>query len=211
MIPATERVAGAVNPARRSFLAFGILAAAGSALAACATSTATEDASAAEDTPSDTDIGFFKDMALHHEQALAMCQRVIGRDNGDSVQALAADILQNQSFERGVMHTWLTVWGESTAPPETVMAWMGMEMPAADMTGLATDEQMTSLSTTTGMAQGRLFLNLMRAHHVGGVHMAAYANEHAAVSTVRATAERMQVIQTYEIGIIDQLLSTTYL
>ncbi|WP_307783883.1 MULTISPECIES: DUF305 domain-containing protein [unclassified Salinibacterium] len=212
MIPATERATNAVNPARRNFLAFGLLALTGTALAACTTAAADDDdTSAAEETPNDTDIGFFTDMALHHEQALAMCQRVLGRDNGDSVQSLAADILQNQSFERGVMHTWLTVWGESTAPPETVMAWMGMEMPAVEMTGLATDEQMSSLSTTTGMDQGRLFLNLMRAHHVGGVHMAAYANEHAAVSTVRATAERMDVIQTYEIGIIDQLLSTTYL
>lgn len=140
------------------------------------------------ETPNETDIGFFKDMALHHEQALAMCQRVLGRDNGDSVQSLAVDILQNQSYERGVMYTWLTVWGESTAPPETVMTWMGMEMPAAEMTGLATDEQMSLLGTTTGMAQGRHFLTLMRAHHVGGVHMAASASENAATSMVRATA-----------------------
>ena len=197
------------NPARRKFLAFGALALAGTALAAC-TSAVEPDAETVE-TPNETDIGFFRDMALHHEQALAMCQRVLGRDNGDSVQALAADILQNQSFERGVMHTWLTVWGESTAPPETVMAWMGMEMPAADMTGLATDEQMLSLATTSGLSQGRLFLQLMRAHHVGGVHMAAMAAETAAISTVRATAERMSAFQNYEIGIIDQLLATTYL
>jgi len=198
----------APNTARRSFLALGALAVAGTALAACTTQeseTATES-----ETPNDTDIGFFTDMAVHHEQALAMCQRVIGRNNGDSVQALAADILQNQSYERGVMHTWLTVWGESTAPPETVMGWMGMEMPAAEMMGLATEEQMSSLATATGIAQGRLFLTLMRAHHVGGVHMTDVATENAAIANVRTTAERMATIQNYEIGIIDQLVETTY-
>ena len=209
MRTAVRRAEAVANPARRNFLTFGALALTGTALAAC--TTALEGSSDPVETPTETDIGFFRDMAMHHEQALALCQRVIGRDNGDSVQSLAADILQNQSFERGVMITWLTVWGESTAPPETVMAWMGMEMPPAEMTGLATDAQMSSLATATGIAQGRLFLNLMRAHHVGGVHMAANASENAAVATVRATAERMSAFQTYEIGIIDQLLATTYL
>ncbi|QYH36264.1 DUF305 domain-containing protein [Salinibacterium sp. M195] len=199
----------APNVARRSFLTFSALAVAGTALAACTTTDADVYAETTE-TPNDTDSGFFTDMALHHEQALAMCQRVIGRDNGDSVQSLAADILQNQSFERGVMQTWLTVWGESTAPPEMVMGWMGMEVPVAEMMGLATDDQMSALAMATGIAQGRLFLTLMRAHHVGGVHMAEMASENAAIATVRATAERMATIQNYEIGIIDQLVSTTY-
>jgi uncharacterized protein (DUF305 family) len=209
MRAAVPRAEAAANPARRNFLVVGALALTGTALAAC--TAATEGSSEPLETPNEIDIGFFRDMSLHHEQALAMCQRVIGRDNGDSVQSLAADILQNQSFERGVMLTWLTVWGESTAPPETVMAWMGMEMPAAEMTGLATAAQMSSLATATGIAQGRLFLNLMRAHHVGGIHMAANASKNAAIATVRATAERMSAFQTYEIGIIDQLLATTYL
>ncbi|MGV8851301.1 MAG: DUF305 domain-containing protein [Rhodoglobus sp.] len=211
-----DRDASSCTPKRQraqrsapSFLAFGALAAAGTALTAC-TATDVEVAAITTETPNDTDIGFFSDMALHHEQALAMRQRVIGRDNGDSVQSLAADILQTQSFERGVMHTWLTVWGESTAPPETVMGWMGMEMPAAEMTGLATDEQMNSLATAAGIPQGRLFLNLMRAHHLGGVHMAEMASGMAAIDTDRATAERMATIQNYEIGIIDQLRATTY-
>ncbi|GAA1209862.1 DUF305 domain-containing protein [Rhodoglobus aureus] len=209
MRTAIRRTEAVTNPARRNFLAFGMLAVTGTALAACGAPAANETDSL--ETPNETDIGFFTDMALHHAQALALCQRVLGRDNGDSVQSLATEILQNQSYERGVMYTWLTVWGESTAPPKTVMAWIGMEIPAAEMTGLATDEQVILLSTTTGMAQGRLFLSLMRAHHVGGMHMAASARENAATSVVRSTADLMSSFQNYEIGIIDQLLATTYL
>ncbi|MGB3829222.1 MAG: YHYH protein [Ornithinimicrobium sp.] len=97
----------------------------------------------------DADIGFCTDMAFHHEQALAMCQRVLGRPTGDEVQSLAAEILQNQSYERGLMHAWLQEWGHSTSPPETVMGWMGMQMPAEDMPGLARDAQMSEMSAAS--------------------------------------------------------------
>ena len=35
---------------------------------------------AGEGTPTEADIGFCADMTLHHVQALAMCQRVLGRE-----------------------------------------------------------------------------------------------------------------------------------
>ncbi|MGV8972120.1 MAG: DUF305 domain-containing protein [Rhodoglobus sp.] len=138
------------------------------------------------------------------------CQRVLGRDTGSAVQTSAAEVLQNQSYERGIMHTWLQVWGESTAMPETVMAWMGMGMPANEMPGLATAAEMELLATTTGLPQGRLFLQLMRAHHVGGIHMANAAVSMASIATVQGLASRMSASQTYEIAIFDQLLDTTY-
>ncbi|MBX3100327.1 MAG: DUF305 domain-containing protein [Salinibacterium sp.] len=175
---------------------------AGAALAACAP---TQTAVA----PNEVDIGFCQDMAFHHEQALAMCQRVLGRATGSSVQTAAADILQNQSYERGMMHTWLQSWGESTAPPTTVMGWMGMGMPAADMPGLATVEQMRELATAEGLAQGRLFLTLMRSHHVGGVHMADAATG-AATAPVRHIAKQASATQAFEIAMFDELLLTTY-
>jgi uncharacterized protein (DUF305 family) len=178
----------------------------GAGLAACAPASAE---SASSDAPSEIDIGFCQDMSFHHEQALAMCQRVVGRDTGSAVQAAAAEILQNQSYERGMMHTWLQSWGESTAPPTTVMAWMGMGMPAEEMPGLATATDMRTLATTGGLAKGRLFLTLMRAHHVGGVHMANAAAS-AATAPVRQIAFQTSANQTFEIAMFDELLATTY-
>jgi hypothetical protein len=58
-------------------------------------------------------------------------------------------------------------------------------------TGLTTEEQMGSLGTATGIVQGRLYLSLIRAHHIGGAHMADNASENAATRMVRAIAERM--------------------
>jgi uncharacterized protein (DUF305 family) len=123
--------------------------------------------------PTAVDVGFCTDMTAHHVQALAMCQRVLGRDTGDPVQAAASEVLQNQAIEVGMMRAWLTDWGQSAASPELSMGWMdvndGAGMPLAMMPGLASDDEMRGLSQASGRGQGRKWVELMRAHHVGGV------------------------------------------
>jgi uncharacterized protein (DUF305 family) len=47
----------------------------------------------------------------------------------------------------------------------------------------------------------------MRAHHVGGLHMAEHAAEHAATDQVRTAAATMAATQTYDISVFDQLLA----
>ena len=202
---------------RRGFIGVIGLSAVGVGLTACASFGLVPDTSASSEnapSPNEIDIGFCQDMAFHHEQALAMCQRVLGRDTGSQVQTSAADILQNQSYERGMMHTWLQSWGKSTAPPSTVMGWMGMGtggegMPAADMPGLATADQMRQLALAESTEKGRLFLELMRTHHIGGVTMADAASG-AATAPVRQIAFQASASQTFEITIFDELLATTY-
>lgn len=143
-------------------------------------------------TPNEADIGFCADMTLHHVQALAMCQRVLGRDTGDPVQAAAAEVLQTQAIEVGTMRAWLTDWGQSTSSPAATMAWMGMNdgagVPAEMMPGLASADELRSLSTATGRQQGRRWIELMRAHHVGGVSMAEAAVGAVSQAKVRRLA-----------------------
>ncbi|MFK7992813.1 MAG: DUF305 domain-containing protein [Granulosicoccus sp.] len=170
---------------------------------------------AAESEPAgDADIGFCQDMSVHHLQALAMCQRVLGRDTGDSVQAAAAEVLQNQAIEVGQMRAWLTDWGASTVPPERVMAWMGANrgtgMPIGMMPGYASEEQLAELSTLEGRSRGRRWLELMRAHHEGGVMMADQAQNLASSAKVVRLAKFQVNAQSYEISIYDMLLAQTY-
>lgn len=171
-------------------------------------------ASTPADEPTGVDVGFCTDMTAHHLQALAMCQRVLGSDTGDPVQAAAAEVLQTQAIEIGMMRAWLTDWGESTAPQETAMAWMGMNdgagMPTEMMPGLASNAEMRELGTVDGIAKGRLWLELMRAHHVGGVDMAAAAIDLASSDKVRRLAQVQVDVQTYEIGQYDLLLASDY-
>lgn len=160
------------------------------------------------------DIGFCTDMTMHHLQALAMCQRVIGRDTGDPVQAAATEVLQTQAIEIGMMRAWLADWGESTNPPEMVMGWMGMNdgdgMPLAMMPGLASDEEMRQLSQAEGLDGGRMWLELMRTHHIAGVDMANAAVDLVDTGKVQRLARIQAEVQTFEIGQYDLLLATEY-
>ncbi len=194
---------------RRGLLVAGVAGAAGVAGGRAWASTAP-----AGEEPNDADVGFCVDMSTHHIQAMAMCQRVLGRDTGDAVQAAASEVLQTQSIEVGTMRAWLTDWGESTTSPDTVMAWMGMNwgegIPTEAMTGYASDDDMRALSVAEGLDQGRLWLELMRAHHVGGVHMATAAIDLVSIDKVRRLANTQVEVQTFEIEQYDLLLATDY-
>lgn len=143
-----------------------------------------------------------------------MCERVLGRDTGDAVQAAATEVIRNQAIEVGMMRAWLADWNQPTTNPEIAMAWMGMNdgegMPLAMMPGFASDEELDALSLANGLDQGRLWLELMRAHHVGGVNMATAAQELASLEKVRRLARIQAEVQTFEINQYDQLLATTY-
>lgn len=166
------------------------------------------------DEPTSADVGFCTDMTVHHVQAMAMCQRVLGRDTGDPVQAAAAEVLQTQSIEVGQMRAWLTDWGQSTSPPDLVMGWMGANdgagMPVTMMPGYASDLELQELSLLSGLDKGRRWLELMRAHHVGGVAMATQAVALASAEKVVRLASTQAEVQAFEIAQYDQLLATEY-
>ena len=195
----------------------GFLRSAGAGAVGVAGGFALSAATSSDDRPNApvaADVGFCTDMSTHHVQALAMCQRVLGRDTGDSVQAAAAEVLQTQAIELGMMRAWLADWGQSTSPPTTVMAWMGANdgagMPAAMMPGFASENEMRSLALAEGTAQGKLWIELMRDHHVGGVSMAEAAIDLVGSDKVHRLARTQIDVQTFEIAQYDYLLSTAY-
>lgn len=191
-----------------------LLLAAGAGAAGVAGGTVLGASEPSVNKPNAAAIGFCTDMSAHHIQALAMCQRVLGRDTGQPVQAAATEVLQTQGIELGMMWAWLTDWGVSTSVPDTVMAWMGMNdgqgVPANAMPGIASADEMRALSLAVGTDRGQLWLQLMRTHHVGGVQMAAAAIGLVDVAKVRRLAQTQVDVQTYEIDQYDLLLATEY-
>jgi uncharacterized protein (DUF305 family) len=75
-----------------------------------------------------------------------------------------------------------------------------MGTSVADMPGMQTDEALDELAAASGREADRLFFTMMREHHIGGVHMAEYAAEHAGSSRVRELASRMARFQTTEVA-----------
>ena len=150
--------------------------------------------------PGSVDVGFYKDMTYHHEQAIEMA--VMEQANGadPTIRGFAMEIIRLQSREMGIMADTLDRFGYTAAPNDTAMAWMDAPVPLLQMPGLATADQMDQLKQARGAESDRLFLQLMSAHHRGGVHMATYAYRHASDPSIRDRAQRMAWNQAVEIN-----------
>jgi uncharacterized protein (DUF305 family) len=165
------------------------------------------DALAGED-PNEVDVGFLQDMREHHEQAVAMgfvFNDLEGTDPG--LRTVARSISFGQGIDIGRMIQMLRDFGEDEANPgDTSMAWMGMPTEVGQMPGMATEAQLEQLAASSGRAADELFVELMREHHLGGVHMAEYAAAEAATSEVRAMAASIVESQQHEITELEQQL-----
>ncbi|HEY3735942.1 MAG TPA: DUF305 domain-containing protein [Jatrophihabitans sp.] len=160
---------------------------------------------------SSVDAGFARDMATHHEQAVTMASYTRDHTDNAQIKTLAYDIEETQKFEVGRMSGWLDAWGLSRVDSsQAPMAWMGhdhMQMGAGNlMPGMATQQQMTELQSSTGTKLDILFLQLMIHHHQGGIPMAQYAAAHASKDYVRTAAQAMVTNQSSEIIAMGQLL-----
>jgi len=146
------------------------------------------------------DVGFYRDMTVHHDQAVRMSLIELRNGENLTVRSFAQEIVIFQRWEMGRMYERLRGWGITSEPPTTAMAWMGMPVPASSMPGLATDEQMRTLQNARGAEADALFLELMAEHHRGGAHMAGYAAKHAGHADVRSLAATMERNQIMEIA-----------
>jgi uncharacterized protein (DUF305 family) len=152
------------------------------------------------------DVGFARDMSLHHEQAVQMAALAYDRSEDPAVRSLAFDILTTQQGQIGIMSGWLDAWGVPWTSTGPRMAWMDMPTEGL-MPGMATPAQMDELRAADGLAADILFLQLMIPHHVGGVGMATEAAVHAERETVRQLATAMAEAQTSEIAYMNELLA----
>jgi len=146
------------------------------------------------------DVGFFQDMATHHQQALAMATDYLEHGDDALLKQIAGEILFYQAAEIGVMNDHLAEWGQQGTEGDTAMSWMQHPLPRAEMTGLATKAQMQRLADARGAELDDLFTRLMIRHHEGGIHMAQYAAQHADTETVRSWATAMDDGQRGEIA-----------
>jgi uncharacterized protein (DUF305 family) len=157
---------------------------------------------------SSVDVGFARDMSVHHGQAVTMAS--YERDNtGDpAMKVLAYDIEGQQTFQIGEMQGWLDTWGYPLLNPSP-MAWMaghGHLQSDGLMPGMASPAEINKLETLHGKALDVDFLQLMIRHHQGGIPMAQYAALHGQSSYVRQLAQAMVNAQSSEIISMEQAL-----
>ncbi|HEV7956144.1 MAG: hypothetical protein JWL94_2097 [Microbacteriaceae bacterium] len=167
--------------------------------------------------------GFARDMQKHHLQAVEMAM-IVRESSGDpAVLGLAYDIATAQGQQAGQMFGWLSVWGLPQAASEPSMTWMtrppldgaahghgtASHMPGEPMPGFATSEQLDALENATGAVADSLFLELMIAHHEGGVEMAEAILDRSTNDVVASLAQGTIVVQDSEIDYMNELLART--
>jgi uncharacterized protein (DUF305 family) len=157
------------------------------------------------------DVGFLQDMRFHHDQAVGMALILLQKPTDGAnlnLRVIAQEILLDQQLESGMMVDILGSWGRDSARDENVpaMQWMGLPVPQDQMPGIATPAQIDQLKAATGAAADKVFAELMRAHHEGGIHMAQYAEQHASSGGVRRLAHSMVVNEQSDIAELARLV-----
>ncbi|WP_327182676.1 DUF305 domain-containing protein [Streptomyces sp. NBC_01334] len=186
----------------------GVLVAAGAITYSVAEDGSADTAAPAADS---ADAGFARDMAVHHQQAVEMSYIVRDRTTDEDIRRLAYDIAQTQANQRGMLLGWLDLWGLPKVSSKAPMSWMGMGDMAdgedgALMPGMATNTELKKLGTLNGKAAEVFFLQLMTAHHKGGIHMAEGCVDKCTVGVEKRLAQGMVEAQQSEIDLMTDLL-----
>lgn len=164
------------------------------------------------------DVGFSRDMATHHAQAVSMAYTAIQTAPSAEVRQLAVDIASTQGNQVGRMQQLLQTWGQPVSSAGTpVMGWMaGTDLHARHeaeqaqgrvMPGMATAAEIARLNGETGRTFEVDFLQLMLRHHAGGIEMAQFGAEHATTSEVRGLAGAIVTSQRAESQLLTDYLS----
>jgi uncharacterized protein (DUF305 family) len=170
------------------------------------------DKSAVVPTADSADAGFARDMAVHHQQAVEMAYIVRDRTKDEEVRGLAYDIAQTQANQRGMLLGWLSLWNLPVASPDGYMSWMpmgGMGHQMKDgslMPGMATNTGIGQLGKLTGKQAEIHYLQLMYAHHMGGIDMARACAQQCTVPQEKKLAQGMVDAQQSEMKVMADLL-----
>lgn len=152
-------------------------------------------------------VGFLRDMAVHHAQAVEMADVIRSRTDDAALALLATDITLTQQSQIGRMLGWLELWGVSPTVTGGPMAWMtnhSMDQPMT-MPGMASRDDVATLADLPIREAEAQFLQLMIAHHRGGIEMAQAIVEIGAPEEVERLARSILAGQTSEIEAMENL------
>lgn len=173
-------------------------------------------------TPSNTSAaaGFLRDMQVHHRQGVELALLARDRSTNEELRLLAYDIATGQGQQGGQMFGWLSAWGLPQAGSEPSMTWMTRPTLEGDthhdevahvagepMPGLATREQIATLTSLSGDEADKYFLELMITHHEGAIEMAYAVIDRTHEKLVLDLATSIVEAQTAEIEYMKSLLA----
>lgn len=152
-------------------------------------------------TPADhnqADVTFAQNMIVHHQQAVAMSDMVLAKQDIDPrVLNLANQIKAAQGPEIHTMQGWLAQWGVE-APSSS----------AAAMPGMMSDQDMAALKKAQGVDASKTFLSQMIQHHQGAIAMAQNEISTGQNPDTIALAKSISTTQQQQIKTMQDILAT---
>jgi uncharacterized protein (DUF305 family) len=157
---------------------------------------------------------FVKNMIPHHRQAALMSTMASTQASSAQVKDLAARIRDGQSPQLTALSAFASKWNEAPASGTGSAGMAGMDMgggeqdvsTSAGMQGMASELDLNRLRSATGAQFDRVFLELMTAHHRGGIAMASSELERGKFEPAKDVARQVISAQEKEIAEMDQLL-----
>lgn len=184
------------------------------------------DTSSGTSSAESVDIGFAQDMSVHHGQAVEMSSLALVNATDPAIRTLAFDVVTTQQSQIGMMQGWLTLWDRPARSSGGYMEWMPMpsvsmdhsmpgmstaqsdaEATAVSMPGMATSAELAELRALPAPAFEIRYLQLLLRHHQGGIPMAQYAADNAALPAVTNLARQIAVTQQAESTALQNLLA----
>ena len=161
------------------------------------------------------DVNFMVGMIGHHAQALIMSRLAPENGASQSVQTLAARIINAQNDEIETMQRWLRDRGEPV--PQIHIDGLNLMIHGveghhdhAHMPGMLSDAQLHELAAAQGPEFDRLFLTYMIQHHSGAIVMVDELLSHDGAAQDQAAfklAADINVDQATEIARMELMLS----
>ncbi len=142
---------------------------------------------------------FAMNMIAHHEQAIAMADLLLDKEEVDErVTNLALDIKDAQGPEIKTMNRWLDDWGIITDSGGEGMDHSG---------GMMSDDDMAALENATDAEASALFLEQMIEHHQGAIDMAQQELDNGENPNALELARTIIDAQTAEIATMREILA----
>ena len=160
--------------------------------------------------PTAADVGFARDMSVHHAQAVELGMIAYQKASRSDVRTMAGDMALTQQAQIGRMQGWLLNWGVDPNSADPPMSWVpdGAAMLRGNlMPGMATREEIATLQAATGEQVDILFLQYMLRHHAGGIHMIQGVFDQDSSQAVRDLAGTMKANQQAEIDAMSKILA----
>ncbi|GAB3282523.1 DUF305 domain-containing protein [Microbacterium sp. MEC084] len=204
------------RPRPWALIALGILLVGGTAFAIGRFSTF----GGAEPGPNAADVGFARDMQVHHAQAVEMAMIEYRATSDEELRLISYDIATAQAQQSGQMFGWIVNWGLPQRGSDPLMAWMAEDgghdhggstgEPASEdelraEMGMASDAELDELRAATGAEQDCLFTELMIRHHTGAIEMVDAIQRLGGDPIVLRTAEGMAESQEREIQALESV------